>query len=355
MVRKIAGLALAVILVLSLTGCGSTKEQHPAGSNSAPDAVGNMVVGEKTDDDQNNSPLSDFITEIRSESIKDRLSKANAGDYVSFGHYEQDNNLKNGSEEIEWRVLEKRSDSLLLISKYILDVQPYHASLREINWGDSTLRIWLNHDFYNAAFSEQEQTLINGDLYILSEENVYKYLGEISDSGSRSYSSSDIACQLTDYAAARYIEARMKSGETEEEANSNYEEWVKDNYCWWWLSNVIPDTDPRFAAYVSSDGFIQTGYPERVNNLLGGVRPVVYVTTSVDGDVGELCERCGLNFEDFDDWKPGFAMSDEAIIENVEKLLDQGCSVFIIETGTFEPSMDVIRAKYPNVEFVLPQ
>ena len=373
MIRTTIALALSVLLLISLAGCGSTQSssETPVLTNNDLDTTNNVVVGEKADESSNNSPLGDFITKIKAESIKDRLSKVTVGDYVTFGHYEQDNNLKNGSEEIEWRVIEKRSDSLLLISKYILDIQPYHASFREINWGDSSLRIWLNHDFYNAAFSEQEKTLIPSDLYILSEDLVYTYLGNETDSGYRSYTAKDVMCQLTEYAAARYIEARIKNGDTEEEAKDNCEEWVKDRdyYFWWWLSDIVPDHDPRFAAYVSGIGGIQDAFPEEVSNPLGGVRPVVRITTSVDsslkvlgvirdsvdGDVGELCERCGLNFEDFDDWKPGFAMSDDAIIENVEKLLNQGCSVFVIETGTFTPSMDMIRARFPNVEFVLPQ
>ena len=32
------------------------------------------------------------------------LGKANVGDYVTFGHYEQDNDLENGKESIEWKV-----------------------------------------------------------------------------------------------------------------------------------------------------------------------------------------------------------------------------------------------------------
>ena len=75
----------------------------------------------------------------------------------------------------------------------------------------------------------------------------------------------------------------------------------------------------------------------------------------MDFYVTELCEQCGINFDGFDDWKVEFAMSDEELTEGIKKLLDQDCSTIIIETYSFSPSMEMIRTKYPNVEFVLPQ
>lgn len=42
-------------------------------------------------------------------------------DHVFFGHYEQDNDLTNGAEAIEWRVLKVENGEALLISQYALD------------------------------------------------------------------------------------------------------------------------------------------------------------------------------------------------------------------------------------------
>ena len=46
---------------------------------------------------------------------------------VTFGHYEQDNDLSNGPEEIEWIVLDfdEKDHKALLISRYGLDAKPY--------------------------------------------------------------------------------------------------------------------------------------------------------------------------------------------------------------------------------------
>ncbi len=48
-------------------------------------------------------------------------SVVEVGDVIYFGSYEQDNNLSNGKEEIEWIVLAKENRKALLISKYALD------------------------------------------------------------------------------------------------------------------------------------------------------------------------------------------------------------------------------------------
>lgn len=89
------------------------------------------------------------------------LNKAKAGDNVVFGSYEQDNNLSNGSEPIEWIVLEKRDGKLFLLSKYALDFQWYHEEFAfDIRWDTCTLRSWLNSEFYNTAFTAAEKNAI---------------------------------------------------------------------------------------------------------------------------------------------------------------------------------------------------
>ncbi|MBR2524182.1 MAG: hypothetical protein IKE53_07085 [Clostridiales bacterium] len=83
------------------------------------------------------------------------------GGYVTFGHYEQDGDESNGAEPIEWIVLSEEDGRTLLISRYILDYQPYNEEFADVTWETCTLRAWLNNDFLNAAFdaSEQEQII----------------------------------------------------------------------------------------------------------------------------------------------------------------------------------------------------
>ena len=62
------------------------------------------------------------IMDIRtSDAIKNKST-------VIFGHYEQDSDLSNGTEEIQCKVLDASNDHILLVSKYILDYQQIHKN-----------------------------------------------------------------------------------------------------------------------------------------------------------------------------------------------------------------------------------
>lgn len=91
------------------------------------------------------------------------LKTALPGSYITFGTYEQDNNKKNGQEPIEWLVLENDGESLFVLSKYVLDGQPYSTALDQtpITWENCYLRTWLNSSFLATAFIEGEQARIN--------------------------------------------------------------------------------------------------------------------------------------------------------------------------------------------------
>ena len=117
-VKKSIALLIAVVMMLALTACGNTNELA---------------------------------------SIKSTVA---VGDIIEFGAYEQDNDTSNGKEPIEWLVLERDGNKILVISRYALDVQPYNTEYEDITWETCTLRTWLNETFLNEAFSEAEQSII---------------------------------------------------------------------------------------------------------------------------------------------------------------------------------------------------
>ena len=88
------------------------------------------------------------------------LNGVKIGDYITFGRYEQDNDLANGKEEIEWLVLDIKDGRALVISKYALDALKMHPSYDTISWETCWIRGWLNNDFMNAAFSAEQQKQI---------------------------------------------------------------------------------------------------------------------------------------------------------------------------------------------------
>lgn len=83
------------------------------------------------------------------------------GSIIKLGKYEQDNNTSNGSEDIEWIVLAKDIDKMLVISDKAIDCKPYNTSSANVTWETCSLRNWLNNDFINSAFSATEKTMIS--------------------------------------------------------------------------------------------------------------------------------------------------------------------------------------------------
>lgn len=107
-------------------------------------------------------------------------------DVVTFGQYEQDNDVS-GKEPIEWIVLEEDGKKALLISRYCLDNIAYNGKGGNNKWETSALRSWLNGTFLLAAFSNQEQDAViastvttagsstTDSVFLLSVEEVERY------------------------------------------------------------------------------------------------------------------------------------------------------------------------------------
>ena len=81
------------------------------------------------------------------------------GDIVTFGNYEQDNNLSK-KEPIEWIVLDTDGTKLLLLSRYCLDNVAFNNKQTNVKWEDSSLRKWLNTTFLKTAFSTKDQSIL---------------------------------------------------------------------------------------------------------------------------------------------------------------------------------------------------
>jgi hypothetical protein len=90
--------------------------------------------------------------------------------------YQDDNGYTTSSvywfkyEPITWRVLDVQSSSAFLMADLVLDSQDYHYSLAERtidgstvdanNYKESHIRSWLNDNFYNTAFNNEEKARI---------------------------------------------------------------------------------------------------------------------------------------------------------------------------------------------------
>ena len=102
------------------------------------------------------------------EEIKKTEIGLNVGESICFGTYPQ--KVDGTKQPIEWTVLKETANSILLISKYILDVKPYDKKDGYVAWENSDIREWLNNKFYTKAFNLKERKKIQ-ETVIKAEDN----------------------------------------------------------------------------------------------------------------------------------------------------------------------------------------
>ena len=231
------------------------------------------------------------------------FSKVKSGDVITFGSYEQDNNLDNGTEPIEWIVLSVENDRAFLVSKYGLDCIQYDDNEdlgaqwdydNFLSWEKCRIKNWLNDDFYNTAFNTTEQKLVIETNF--SEEGFWTNKRKVSllsleDIRNLEYGFSqnlyecDIArrCTPTEYAKARGV----KLFETNEDEEEEYLTKDGEPSCSWWLR--YPGYSGRYTDGISYDGSLKVRYYDVADNSIA-VRPAIYIY---------ICPNLNL-FPDFD-------------------------------------------------------
>lgn len=196
--------------------------------------------------------------DIKSKYNQILMRKAAVGDKITFGTYEQDNVTSNGTENIEWLVLARENNKILVISDKVLDAKQYN---NEINttWEQCSLRKWLNDSFLNTAFSKKERALIQSTtvsadknpkystnpgnattdkVFLLSINEVYKYFNDFHAR----------ECALTAYAKAH-------------------------GAALWWLRS--PGSSYSAAFVYPTGALVYNG--ESVKVSYGGVRPALWI------------------------------------------------------------------------------
>lgn len=184
-----------------------------------------------------------------------RISKKDTNNNQYFGEH---NYRYFKWEPIKWRVLHNDNNALFLVADKGIDCKDYHTFGADISWENSTIRNWLNMDFYNTAFSSEEQkaivkqTIVNDDnpeygtkggnntedkIFLLSMEEVlnpgYGYCDRYD------LKSSTHTVQVSDYAHAMgaYANANCYQGNG-----------------WWWLRS--PGYTTFHAVYMGCYGFV---------------------------------------------------------------------------------------------------
>ena len=205
--------------------------------------------------------------------------KIKVGSIIKFGFYEQDNNQGNGKEEIEWIVLKVQNNKAFIVSRYLLDYQPYNTTYKNVTWQSCSLRKWLNKSFYNAAFSSYHKnaiftTTVKADKYAYTDygntagKNTRDkvFLLSVKEAGKYFKSKSARKCELTAYCKAK----------GEKDAN------MIDYSCWWlrstgnrnFLAGIVQGTN-SWDEWFSGSGEID-GHGCSVD-ALKSIRPAMWI------------------------------------------------------------------------------
>lgn len=218
------------------------------------------------------------VSACSSDDTAEDYSAADVGSYIKFGTYEQDNKTANGSEPIQWLVLAKEDSKLLVISRYILDWQQFgNEETSLVTWENSSLRNWLNSDFFDTAFSDEEKTVILST-EVMPDENLFDGIDQGSVTSDKLFilSASEInAYFLSD--SERTVE-KTKYVKDVTKGLPGY--WSSDTNCWWSRTVVSPGLfeSPRLAV-VNDDGIVDDGHwgsGYNYDNYMG-VRPTLWI------------------------------------------------------------------------------
>lgn len=154
---------------------------------------------------------------------------------------------------IEWIILDKKDDKVLLLSKYIIDCKPFDyvdiekidsvseeskKSFQHINWASCSLRTWLNNEFMIESFSEDERSSIlqttlsdtgtTDKIFCLNEDEYYLYF----DNGKYYERDRNIGDEHIYYNGATIRNWKALAYDTLKliPNNNTYEYWLRDKF-----------------------------------------------------------------------------------------------------------------------------
>lgn len=171
-------------------------------------------------------------------------------------------------EPIKWRVLHYENSEAFLLADAILDSQPYHSENEEIDWEKSSIRAWLNNEFINKAFSNEENKAIN-TVELINKDN-----SKYGTQGGKNTSDKLFLLSLSEVDETEESkEYGFWDKKTRKCKNDNFSE---ETYFWWLRS---PGNSSHDAAGVYCYGWV-FGYGYDVQEPAGGIRPALYLNLS---------------------------------------------------------------------------
>ena len=207
--------------------------------------------------------------EGRTESVKGEKHYS-VGESVWFGTYPQE--ADGTKKPIEWIILETKENRMLLLSKYILDVQPYNYNKEEkaVTWQTSDIRRWLNSDFYTTAFNDIEQQKVLRTLVETEGNSYYETDGE-NDTEDKVFL---LGIEEAERLFINNEERRTTATKYAEKAGVLMDD---EGYSLWWLRAPGNDRDGYYVVEVIYDGWVHIGEAFMSTFILAGVRPALWL------------------------------------------------------------------------------
>ena len=200
---------------------------------------------------------------------------AQVGNILQFGQYPQGANGE--VRPLSWRVLDVRNGMALLITEKLIDCVKYNETKTDVTWETTTLRKWMNSDFINKAFSNDQQTQIitfnnsnpnNPRKHTIGGNATQDKLFALTINDANKYflDENDRMAAVTEYAVKQgcYV-------------SNSYSLPNGDKPGWWWLRS--PGENSIHAARVLDNGEIGL-YGYFVNHGSGSVRPAFWLKLS---------------------------------------------------------------------------
>ena len=164
--KKLTAILLIALMVVGMFACNkpAANEQEQAEAAETPVPATETPIPEPTEEPTPEStpePTPDSTPEPTPEPTPEaRVFVKN--DIVQFGRFDGMNSKSGEVEPIEWRVLDVDGDRLFLLCETGLTDEVSFGDEEDFyrKWSDSYARIWLNGEFYETAFTPEEQAMI---------------------------------------------------------------------------------------------------------------------------------------------------------------------------------------------------
>lgn len=197
------------------------------------------------------------------------------------------------SSPIEWMPLKSNDEKTLLVSKDVLDWELFGFDGETTGWLNSYLKQYMDKLYFEMFTDEEKEVILDeghGKLFLLSADEIVKYLPEESDRRSQ-------------------IKFVYKENDVIKTSIEHSPYWLRND-------TVCENED---VANVDALGNIEYGYMERDEI---GVRPCIFVKTK---HAELLSEKAGYNpwhhDWNFDDWESDVLLKDfpDRVMDELEK------------------------------------